>query len=350
MASPDVEYLLLATTAAVLALLATPPVRALAVRLEAIDEPDPRRGHGRRVPRLGGLAVLAAGAGTLGVASLLGRPLPLGGSPAWLLAGVALVVATGVADDVHGLGPLVKLALETVAAGLALHGGYGFEGFTNPFTGGYVALGFAGGLGTVLWIVGVANAMNLIDGLDGLATGVGVIASAALLLIALAEGRPEAALLWAVLGGALAGFLVHNFPPASIFLGDTGSLLVGYLIAVLSIQSLEKGATAVVVLAPILALGLPIVDVALAVARRTVAAGLGGVLRGDREHIHDRLVRGGMTHRRAVLVLYGVCAALGALAFAAVVVQGPGNAVVVGAAVAVVWLGVRRLRASAGEG
>jgi UDP-GlcNAc:undecaprenyl-phosphate GlcNAc-1-phosphate transferase len=339
-----VGYWALATTAAALALLATPLARAVARRVGAVDAPGPRRVHGRPVARLGGLALLAAVAGTLALAAVLGTR-PLGDRAAWLFAGVSVVVLTGAIDDLRGLGPAPKLVGETVAALLALAGGYGLAGFTNPLTGGFVPLGLAGGAVTVVWIVAIANAFNLIDGLDGLAAGVGLIASIALFLIAVFEARPDAAALWAVLGGALAGFLVYNFNPASIFLGDSGSLFLGYLVAVLAIESLEKGPTAVVVLAPILALGLPIMDVVLTVLRRTAAGGLRGVIEADRAHIHHRLVDDGLTHRRAVLVLYGICAAFGALAFAAVTVQGPANAAVVAGAVLVVLVVARRVRA-----
>jgi UDP-GlcNAc:undecaprenyl-phosphate GlcNAc-1-phosphate transferase len=338
-----VGYASLATTAAALALVLTPIARTIAIRLGAVDAPGPRRIHGRPVARLGGVALLAAFAATLALAAAVGTR-PLGDRAGWLFAGLAVVVLTGAADDLHGLGPAAKLLGETLAALLALAGGYGLAGFTNPLTGGFVPLGLAGGIVTVVWIVAIANAFNLIDGLDGLAAGVGLIAAAALFLIALFEARPEAAALWAVLGGSLAGFLVYNFNPASIFLGDSGSLFVGYLVAVLAIESLEKGPTAVVVLAPILALGLPIMDVVLAVVRRTAAAGLRGVLEPDRAHIHHRLVDDGLTHRRAVLLLYGICMAFGGLAFAAVAVQGPANAVVVAVAALVVLVVARRLR------
>jgi UDP-GlcNAc:undecaprenyl-phosphate GlcNAc-1-phosphate transferase len=338
-----VGYWSLATTAAALALVATPLARALATRVGAVDAPGPRRVHGRPVARLGGLALLAAFGGTLALAHVAGTR-PLGDRAGWLFAGLATIVLTGAVDDLRGLGPAAKVLGETAAALFALAGGYGLAGFTNPLTGGFLPIGFAGGVVTVVWIVAIANAFNLIDGLDGLAAGVGLIAAAALFLIALFEARTEAAALWAVLGGALGGFLVYNFNPASIFLGDSGSLLLGYLVAVLAIESLEKGPTAVVVLAPILALGLPIMDVVLAVVRRAAAGGLRGVLRADRAHIHHRLVDDGLTHRRAVLLLYGICAAFGALAFAAVAVQGPANAVVVAVAVLVVLIVARRLR------
>jgi UDP-GlcNAc:undecaprenyl-phosphate GlcNAc-1-phosphate transferase len=170
------------------------------------------------------------------------------------------------------------------------------------------------------------------------------IAAATLLMVALGEGRIDAALLWAVLLGALVGFLPYNFNPASIFLGDTGSLLLGYLLAVLSIQSLQKGATAVVVTVPILALGLPIVEAGLTLLRRTVVSGVVSIFRADQEHLHHRLVALGMTHRGAVLSLYAVCIVFNVLAFVSVLVQGFAQALLVGAGALVLLGGVRAWR------
>jgi UDP-GlcNAc:undecaprenyl-phosphate GlcNAc-1-phosphate transferase len=343
-----VLYILLAIAAAGLSFLATPLVRVTAVRVGAVDEPDARRVHVGRVPRLGGVAVLAAGLATLLLAPLAGvRPLALlaleGWHLGWLLAGVLLTVATGVVDDVWGIGPLPKLASQTAAAGCALAGGYGLHGIANPFTGALVDLGALSGPLTLVWIVAIVNAFNLIDGLDGLATGVALIASAALLAVAWLESRVGGACLWAVVLGALAGFLPYNFNPASIFLGDSGSLLLGYLLAVLSIQSRQKGVAAVVVTAPVLALGLPIMEMVLTVQRRAATSGIGSIARADRQHIHHRLLGRGVTHRSAVLILYAVCVALSGLSFLSVLVQGPGNALVVGLAAVVIYGGVRAL-------
>ena len=344
-----VAYLVLALTAAGLSLAVTPLVRALAVRLGALDEPGTRHVHPAPVPRLGGVALLVAGTLALAVAPLLGVPaLDLlasrGWHLGWLLAGVLLVVTAGIIDDVRGLEPLPKLGWQAAAAAMALVGGYGLRGATNPFTGGFIEFGAAwGGVATLVWILVITNALNLIDGLDGLAAGVAMIASATLLVVAVSEDRVDAACLWATLLGALAGFLRYNFNPASIFLGDSGSLLIGYLLAVLSLQSLQKGATAVVVLVPMLALGLPIMEVVLTLLRRTLVSGLASVFRADREHIHHRLVATGMTQRRAVLTLYAVCVAFSALAFLAVVVQGLVNAVVVGVTALATAAGIRAL-------
>ena len=341
-------YLILALTAAALALVATPPIGALAGRLGAVDTPGPRRIHARPVPRLGGVALLLAAVGALYLTPLLGvRALDLleaqGWHLGWLLSGVLLIVVTGAVDDVRGLPPLAKLGLQIVAAGVALAGGYGLRGVTNPFGGGFVEFGVVGAFLTLAWIVTITNAFNLIDGLDGLAAGVALIASTTLFVVSLAQDRTDAACLWATIAGALAGFLRYNFNPASIFLGDSGSLLLGYLLGVLSLQSLQKGATAVIVLVPILALGLPLMEVALTLLRRTFLSGILSVFHADREHIHHRLMGQGMTHRRAVLTLYAVCVAFSALSFVAVAAQGLGNALVVGVAAVSTYAGIKAL-------
>ena len=338
------RYVELALVAAIAALALTPLVRALAMRLGALDVPDERRAHDRAVPRLGGVALVLAGGVTL---ALYDEPRALLAANGWdvpaLLAGVLVIVATGVLDDVRGLGPFAKLGLQIVAAGIAVAGGYGLGGVTNPLTGGFITLGALGPLLTIAWIVGLTNAFNLIDGLDGLAAGVALIAAATLFAIALNEGRADAACLWATLGGALVGFLRYNFNPASIFLGDAGSLFLGYVFAVLSLQSLQKGATAVVVLGPLLALGLPIMEMGLTFLRRVLVSGMASVLRADREHIHHRLIARGMTHRNAVLTLYVVCALLGGVAFLAVLAQGPGKALLVATVAVAMGVGVRAL-------
>jgi UDP-GlcNAc:undecaprenyl-phosphate GlcNAc-1-phosphate transferase len=305
--------------AAALCVLVTPAARALARRLGASDHGD----DGRAVPRLGGLAVLLASLGALGGAHLVGDPsverlAATDASLAWLAAGIALITVAGIYDDLHGLAAWTKLALQTLAALLVFGGGHGIAGTTNP--------------------------VNLIDGLDGLAAGVGAIASATLLVIALTQGRVETVPVWAALGGALAGFLVYNFPPASIFLGDTGSLLLGFAVAVLAMQSVAKGPAALVVLAPVVALGLPIADVVLAVVRRARAAGPRGVFRRDREHVHHRLVGAGLSARDAVLVLYAVSAGAGALAVAAVLLHGVADGMLLAITIVAVWVGVRFVR------
>ena len=161
--------------------------------------------------------------------------------------------------------------------------------------------------------------------------------------MALSEDRPDAAVMAVTLAGVLVGFLRFNFAPASIFLGDAGSLLLGYLLSVLSVQSLQKGPTAVVVLVPILTLGLPILEASVTVARRWLVAGIASVFNADREHIHHRLLALGLTHRRAVLLLWSVCAGFGVLALLAVGARGLGNAAIVAGAALATIVGLRGL-------
>jgi UDP-GlcNAc:undecaprenyl-phosphate GlcNAc-1-phosphate transferase len=343
------SHLLLGVLGLVLALVLTPVVRWVAARAGVVDYPRGRRWHRGEVPKLGGVAILLAAVGALAI----GESMDLGVVErmrahqwhlGWLLAGVITVTVCGVLDDVREIGPFGKLVLQLIAGCMALAGGYGFYALTNPFsTDGHITLGLLGPIVTLVWVVGITNAVNLIDGLDGLAAGVALIAFATLFGVSLLEGRGDAALLSITLAGVLLGFLFYNFNPASIFLGDSGSLLLGFLLAVMSVQALQKGTTAVVVSVPLLALGLPIMDTAMAVLRRFLLAGAKAVLRGDREHIHHQLLRIGMTHRRAVLFLYAVCAAFSGLAFLAVLARGKIDAVIVGGVALITFFGIRLL-------
>jgi UDP-GlcNAc:undecaprenyl-phosphate GlcNAc-1-phosphate transferase len=344
------SYSFLAIAALLLAFGATPLVERLARALHVVAEGGEHRSHRGRVPLLGGVAIAIAFGGAVGLGRLFGIAVldeleAHGWSVGWLAAGTLVVLATGIADDVADLSPSRKLVLQIVAGSMALAGGYGFRAVTNPLTGSYVDFGSFGAAITLLWVVGITNAFNLVDGLDGLASGVGLIAALTLFLVSLVEGRGDAALLAITLAGALTGFLFFNFPPASIFLGDSGSLLLGYLLSVLSIQSLQKGATSVVILVPVLALGLPIMETAVTMLRRSLVAGVASVFRADQEHIHHRLLRLGLNHRRAVLALYAVCAAFSGLAFLAVLTreQGALHAVIVGGVAVAAYVFVRLL-------
>ncbi|MFN8625534.1 MAG: hypothetical protein U0587_06065 [Candidatus Binatia bacterium] len=358
------KYGFLGLSAMGLALVCTPAVRWLAFRLGAVDEPGGRRLHRGRIPRLGGLAVLLAYLGALALGMLVDLYFlemfwVYGWGWRWLLTGMLIVCAIGVADDIWSLGALPKVGFQVLAGGLVLWGGHGIHAITDPFTGTAIELGWLDTPLTLLWVVGITNAFNLIDGLDGLATGVALIASTTLFVVCLAGGNVQVAMLAAALSGALLGFLCYNFNPASVFLGDSGSLLLGYLLSVLSIKGAQKGTTAVVVLVPLLALGLPIMDTVLAIVRRLlrvlnvvhtdrehnehrfVVIGGASVFRADCDHIHHRLLAMGFTKRRAVLLLYGACVALSVLAFLAVSLKGFQNAILV-ATVAVGTFGAIR--------
>ena len=326
-------YLLLASGSAGLALLLTPLIGRAATRLGLVDAPSGRKVHARPIPRLGGLAVVFA-AGLAMVAMPMLRPgsiEPLHWQalrPFLLAAG--LVFAAGLIDDVRGLGAVPKLLIEFAAATVIMSSGLLIERVT--------LLGFTWTLGwvawpvTAAWLVGMTNAFNLIDGVDGLAAGVTALAGAACGAILIVRGHvPEAMLLAALVGAAL-GFLVFNFAPASIFLGDSGSLVAGFLLAATAITGWQKGATALAAGVPLMIFALPIADSALALLRRGAARPSDGrsirttlrqIARPDREHIHHRMLAMGWSVRRTVLVLYGITALLSLLALATAEVHAP---------------------------
>jgi UDP-GlcNAc:undecaprenyl-phosphate GlcNAc-1-phosphate transferase len=316
-----------AALAFLLALALTPLARRLALLVGATDLPDARRVHVRATPRLGGLAVAVA----MVAACALGGVTPLGLSR-YVLAGGALLLAAGIADDIWSLQAHTKLLAQVIAAVLAVVGGLRFS-FIAWASGGAITGPEAAVLNealTVLWIVFITNAFNLSDGLDGLAAGIGVIGLGWLAATALRMGDPGAATGPLVLAGALLGFLVYNFNPASIFLGDGGSLVIGYALAVLPLAG-QHGE----IMGPLgafLLAALPATDTLLAVARRFlsrwlgalgdgrlwrgVAEGLREMVRPDRRHIHHRLLDLGFSQRRAVLLLYLAAVTTGGLGYA----------------------------------
>jgi UDP-GlcNAc:undecaprenyl-phosphate GlcNAc-1-phosphate transferase len=338
---------LLVLAAALVAGGLAPRMRRIGFAIGAVDRPDGRKVHATAVSRLGGIAVWGAVAAVVALAAGLGI---LDGAAfarvrvTWplLAVGSAILTLVGVVDDVRGLHAGTKLLAQVAAAALVVAAGCVIREATNPITGASVALGPVAVPLTMLWVIGVTNALNLIDGLDGLAAGVGLIVSGTLCLISLTAGRADVAMLSGILAGALVGFLYFNFNPATIFLGDSGSLFLGYALAVLSLESAHKGATAVLVLAPILALGVPIMDTTLTVLRRLLSSA--SLMQADRDHIHHRLIALGLSHRRAVLVLYAACL-LGNVAAVFSVRAATRDTALVAVAVALaMFLGVRKLR------
>ncbi len=337
------------------AMFLTPLVRAFAIRAGLFDHAvSSRKVHARPVPRLGGLAIVGAFfaplLGLLVADSGVGR---LFYSQRWqvvgLFAGGAAIAALGVYDDARGADARQKFTVQFGVAALAYGLGYRIDTLATPF--GDVALGWAGLPFTMLWIAGVVNALNLIDGLDGLAGGAAFAAVVTNLLVAVQRGDVLMALFSAALGGAILGFLVFNFNPASIFMGDCGAMFLGFVLAATSVQTHQKSSTAVGLLVPVIALGFPLADTLLAMIRRA----LRGVplFRADREHIHHRLMRLGLTHRQTVLLLYLASTLLGVTAFG--VSQATGwaavgaLAAVLGAMAAALWaLGYLRLERAQG--
>jgi UDP-GlcNAc:undecaprenyl-phosphate GlcNAc-1-phosphate transferase len=247
----------------------------------------------------------AAATGVAGAAEVAGwLPVLLGG---------LLVFGVGLRDDLRPVHPGTKLAFQVAGAAVAVALGVRIDHVT--LFGTTVGLGLLAGPLTVVWIVGVTNAFNLMDGLDGLATGLAIIAAATCAAVSISRGD-EGALLLVALLGALCGFLPYNFNPATIFLGDSGSLVVGYVLAVTAITGLQKGATALAVAVPLLIFALPISETVLSIVRRTRGLGLRHVFAADSGHMHHRLLGLGLSHRNAVLLLYAVSFALSLLALA----------------------------------
>ena len=318
-------------TSAVLALMLTPLIGRASIALGLVDAPGGRKVHARPIPRLGGVAVVLAAVGALALAAGRGAEAPevwLTMRPFAVAGGMIFVV--GLIDDVRGLGPLPKLLAEFGAAAVMMSSGLLIERVT--LLGTTWSLDWVAWPITAAWLVGVTNAFNLIDGVDGLAAGVVALAGTACAAILVVRGHaPEAMLLASFVGAAL-GFLCFNFAPASIFLGDSGSLLFGFLLASTAVTGWQKGATALATAVPLLMFGVPIVDSAMALGRRAVACpaegrSLGATLRRiaqpDREHIHHRLLKLGWSERRTVLILYGITAIFSLLALASADVRTP---------------------------
>jgi UDP-GlcNAc:undecaprenyl-phosphate GlcNAc-1-phosphate transferase len=295
----------------------TPLVRTLARRKGLLDHAlSTRKIHGRPVPRLGGIAIVIAFYTPLvalllfhtGVGDLfLSEPNHVIG----LFAGGIAIAALGLYDDFRGAGAGRKFLVQFAVAGLMYWLGFRIDVLANPF-GAPIALGWASLPFTLLWFAGVINAVNLIDGLDGLAGGVALAAVFTTFLISLQRGHPLMTLFSSALAGAILGFLFYNFNPASIFMGDTGSMFLGFVLAASATQTNQKSSTAVAVLIPAIALGLPIMDTLLAMGRRALRGR--PLFQADKEHIHHRLMAVGLSHRQAVLVLYGFCVVLASVA------------------------------------
>lgn len=325
--------LLTLVVSATTAWIVTPWVIRLAERLGAVDQPGPRKVHVLPVPRIGGVAVfLGFVAGLAFAAHATGNLLHFPTVTVYwsvLAAAAAVMFLLGLVDDLRGLSFKVKFAVQIAAAAAVWWGGFRVEILAIPFVSQPFDLGVASLPVTVLWIVGVTNAINLLDGLDGLATGTALITTSAVAVIAVFREQTGAAAASVALVGSLMGFLRYNFNPARIFLGDSGSMFIGFILAVISIRGSQKGSTAVAVLAPLLVLGLPLIDTTMAIVRRAFRVGrvhrgaaffrhLNHLFLPDRGHVHHRLIDVGMSHRGAVLALYGVATVLAAAALSSV--------------------------------
>jgi len=293
-----------ALVALVVVVLLTPAVGGMARLLGVVDVPGGRRLNRSPVPRLGGLALF------LGLFVPALAFLHLGHQTRGLLLGAAVAVTVGAIDDFRGLRWFEKLAGQVLAAAIPVGFGVWVDRFTFPVVGIQSLPGWVGGPLTVVWIVAIMNMFNFLDGLDGLAAGVAAIAGATFAVIALSLGKPDAAILSAIVFGASLGFLRHNFYPARIFMGDSGALLLGFVLAAVSVQGLLKTAATVALFFPLLVLAVPIVDTTFVVARRLKHGEK--VFEGDQAHLHHRFLRRGFSQRRAAVTIWVWCLSLAA--------------------------------------
>ncbi|WP_163969547.1 glycosyltransferase family 4 protein [Oceanobacillus halotolerans] len=287
------------------AYLLTYPIKKLAFILKVVDIPNHRKIHKKITPRLGGLSIF------LGV--LLGLIYLRPSHPHLLeiILGAIVIVITGGLDDRFGLRPVVKLSGQLIAASFLISSGLVIERITLPLIG-VVDLGFVSVLITVIWIVGITNAINLIDGLDGLAAGVTTIALTSMLIMAIIDSQLLPAYLCILLIGANLGFLYHNFYPAKIYMGDTGSNFLGYMIAVVSILGLFKNIALFGFIIPVIVLAVPIFDTLFAIVRR--AYNKENIMMADNKHVHYQLIEAGYSHRKTVLIIYAFSVLFGAMA------------------------------------
>ncbi|MGI6575448.1 MAG: glycosyltransferase family 4 protein [bacterium] len=317
------RFILAFIIALLISYFTTPLVKRFAASTGAVDVPekgaDSRRIHTQPTPRLGGLAIY------------LGFMVPAlslfsqGGTQLYgLLLGATVILLLGIVDDYRGVSPKVKLAGQVVAALIFIYLGNRVMWLSNPWSTGNTDLMWYVGRWsvplTLLWMVGITNTLNLIDGLDGLAAGVASITSVALLLVALQESQPAIVFLTATLAGSTLGFLPYNFNPAKIFMGDTGSLFLGFVLAGIAVQGALKSATVIALAVPILALGLPILDTFLAIVRRYKNGT--PIFQADKQHLHHRLLEQGLSQKQTVLFLYSISGVFGMGALALTEISG----------------------------
>ena len=304
--NPEVLYG--AAVALLIVILLTPAVGGMARLLGVVDEPEKRRLNVNPVPRLGGLALF------FGIFVPALAFLDLGRETRGVLLGAAVATTVGAIDDFRRLSPGPKLVGMLIAAAIPVWFGVWIDRFTFPFVGIHELPEWVGMPLTILWIVAIMNMVNFLDGLDGLAAGVCAISGITFCVIALSLGKTDPAIMSAIIAGACIGFLRHNFYPARIFMGDSGALLLGFILAAVSIQGLLKTAATVALFFPLLVLAVPILDTSFVVVRRLKHGEK--VYAPDQAHLHHRFLRRGFTQRRAALTMWVWCGTLAAAALA----------------------------------
>lgn len=311
-------YLFLFGASFLLVLVLTPVTMVLARRFHAMDYPNKRKVHRVPVPRLGGIALVAAVALTLTAGAGINVYIRAGLlSTIGILTGLVIIVALGVYDDIHNVRPAVKVIFQVAAAGIAVALGIRFQLASNPLAfhvRDYFDLGAFSIPLTIIWIVALTNAMNLIDGLDGLAAGIAMFASIALFLISVQQHAGIVTYFYVTIAGATLAFLRFSRHPAKVFMGDCGSTFLGFLLACLSVLGTQKSYTLAALFVPLIVFGVPIFDAIISVVRRYVTRD--NVMDGDLKHIHHQLLYSGLNQRQAVVILYSVTIMLGIIGFA----------------------------------
>ncbi len=287
----------------------TPVSRVLALHWNLVDQPNERKIHQKPVPYLGGLSIFIAFvvASISGLIHLPTAELTDKISMFGLFISTTIIFLLGIVDDARGLNAPVKFIVQIIASFILWYCGGRIELLTNPL-GTEIKLGIFSLPFTLFWLVGITNAINLIDGMDGLAGGVTFIASFTLLLVSLFQKEPVISILMAAVAGSTLGFLRYNFPPASIFMGNAGALTLGFILSAATVITRYKATIAVTLLIPILALGIPILDTLLAILRRAWRGK--PLFQADKGHLHHRLLRMGLSQRQVVLFVYAICICL----------------------------------------
>lgn len=315
--------------------LLTPTVKKLALRLGAIDNPDNRKVHKLPVPRMGGLAIYVGFLIAVLCSVTVSKEI-LG-----LLLGGTFIVLLGILDDIYQLPARVKLVGQIFAALILVLFDIRIDWLTFPGSESYFYMENLAIPATIFWVVSMTNALNLIDGLDGLAAGVAFIASLTVGVVAIQSGSYVVAILTLALAGSTLAFIRYNFNPATIFMGDTGSMFLGYMLAAVSVLGVVKSATAVALLVPAIALGLPIIDTFLAIVRRYSNGK--PIFKPDKGHLHHRLLAAGLSQKQTVLLMYGISLAL---SMSALLFTGSNHLlglVIIGVIVALVFVGAKKI-------
>jgi UDP-GlcNAc:undecaprenyl-phosphate GlcNAc-1-phosphate transferase len=358
------KYLILLLLAFVSSLLFTPVVRSVARKLGALDLPGGRKVHDHPIPRLGGFSIFV----TFNLILIIASQIDFFFFPSdflreinflWLMVASSIMLGVGAVDDFRRVPPSIKFFFQIIAGLIVALACVKIQVITLPF--GKINLGIWSIPVTIVWVVAITNAVNLLDGLDGLAAGTSFIICLAMFGISLLNQNIGIALCSAILAGSILGFLKYNFYPASIFLGDSGAYFLGFILSVLPLLGGLKGTATFAILVPILALGLPIMDTALSMVRRLLRSlhimeideeknqikfffvdGF-SMFRADRNHIHHRLLQMGLTQRKAVILLYAISLVLGALAFSSVYFKNINYALFLTTIGIASYIGVRKL-------